>query len=139
MAGCDLHIRRLPLHATRGLMDHHFAIGQRKALTLCAGCKQECAHARRHAHADSGNIAFDILHGIVNCKPICYGAARAVDIKADILFGILPFQEQHLRYHQACSRLIDLIAEHNDAVVEQAGKNIELPFSPAGLLDYHWY
>ena len=51
-------------------------------------------------------------------------AAGAVDIQADILVRVLPFQVQQLRHHKACRGVVDLLAQNDDAVIQQTGEDI---------------
>ena len=130
MLGVDLDVGGLAGEAAalaagdQRLMDHDLGIGQRKTLALGAACQQECAHGSRHAHADGGNIALDILHGVVDGHAGTDGAAGAVDIQADVLVRVLPFQIQQLGHDQAGGGVVDVLAQNNDAVIQQTGKNI---------------
>ncbi len=58
---------------------------------------------RTHAHADGGNIALDILHGIVDGHIVGNGTARAADVEAISFFGSCPS-----RYNNKCN---DHVAE----------------------------
>ena len=116
-------------------MDHDLRVGQRDALALRAAGEQERAHARRHADADGGNVALDILHGVIDRHAVGDAAAGAVDVELDVLIGILRLQIEHLGDDQAGCGGVDLLAEENDAVVEQAGENVIGPLAAAGLLD----
>ena len=119
MVGSDLDIGRLPLGAAQRLVDHDLGVGQRITLAGRAGSQQECAHARRHAEADGGHVALDILHGVEDRKARGNGSAGGINVEGDILFGVLPFQKQKLRHHKAGGHVVDLLAEHNDTVVEE--------------------
>ena len=83
------HIRDLALGTGRRLMDHDFRIGQSHTLALCTGTQQEGTHGCRHAYTNGSNIAFDVLHGIINRHTGSNAAARAVDIELNILVRIL--------------------------------------------------
>ena len=97
----DADIRRLALGAAAGLMDHNLAVGQRKALALGAGSQQERAHAGRHAHADGGHVALDILHGIVNRHAVAVTEPPGLLIyRLNVLVRILTLQIQQLGHHQ---------------------------------------
>ena len=64
----------------------------------------------RHADAGGGDVALDILHGIVDRHAGGDRSARAVDIKADVLVRVLPFEIQQLRDHHAGGGVGDLLA-----------------------------
>ena len=116
-------------------MDHDLRVGQRDALALRAAGEQERAHARCHADADGGNVALDILHGVIDRHAGGHAAAGRVDIKLDILIGVLRLKIEELGDDEARGGVVDLLAEENDAVVEQAGENVIGPLAAAGLLD----
>ena len=63
------------------------------------------------------------------------GTAGAVDIQADVLIRVLPFQVQQLRNHQAGRSVVDILAQHNDAIIQQTGENIVGTLSMRRLLD----
>ena len=62
-------------------------------------------------------------------------AAGAVDIQADILIRVLPFQIQQLCHHKACGGIVDILAQHDDAIVQQTGENIVGTLPVRRLLD----
>ena len=115
-------------------MDHHLGIGQGNALALGPGGQQESAHAGRHADADGGHVALDILHGVVDGHTRRHRAAGAVDVHLDVLVGVLCLQIQQLCHHQTGCGIIDLFAQEDDAVIEQPGENVVGTLAPVGLL-----
>ena len=72
----------------RRLMNHHPGIRQQIALTLGAAAEQEGAHASLQSDTNRLDVRLDILHSIINCQAIVHHAARAVNVKLDVLFGI---------------------------------------------------
>ena len=136
MVRLNFDVTRLPFGTAQRLMDHDLAVGQRQTFALGTRRQQERTHARRHADADGRHIAFDILHRVVDCHTGGDGTAGAVDIQMNILVGILPLQVDQLRHHQRRGRVVDLVTQHNDPVVQQPGKNIIAALAPAGLLDH---
>ena len=60
----------------------------------------------------------------------------AVDVHLNVLVGILRLQIQQLGNHQTGGGIIDLFAQEDDAVVEQAGVDVVGTLTPVGLL-YH--
>ena len=63
------------------------------------------------------------------------GTAGAVDIQADVLIRVLPFQIQQLCHHKACGGIVDILAQHDDAIVQQTRENIVRTLSVRRLLD----
>ena len=53
----------------------------------------------------------------------------------DVLIRILPFQVDELRDDQGSGDVVDLIGQHDNAVVEQAGEYIVAAFAAAGLFN----
>ena len=90
----DGHIGDLSLSAGGGLMDHDLRVGQSQALALGAGGEQKRAHAGSHADANSGYIALNILHRVINGHTVGDGAAGTVDVKLDVLVRVLGLQIQ---------------------------------------------
>ena len=117
------------------LMDQDLRIRQGETLTLGAAGQQKCTHGSSHAHADGGNIALDILHGIVDGHTVGNGTARAVDVEADIFFGVLPFQIQQLCNDHARGIGVDILAQNDNTVVQQAGENIIAALTARSLLN----
>ena len=116
-------------------MDHDLRIRQGQTLALGAGREQERPHRCSQADANGGNIRLNVLHGIIDGETCGHAAAGAVDIKLNVLIGILCFEIQQLRHNQAGCRIIDLLGQHDDAVIEQAGKNVVRALPAGGLLD----
>lgn len=120
-------------------MDHDVGVGQGVTLALGACRKQERAHRSCHTHADGGNVALDILHGVIDRHTVGHGAAGRIDIQADILVGILTLEVQKLSNDQTGSRRVDLFVEHDDSIVEQTGEDVIGTFSAVGLFYYIRY
>ena len=68
-------------------------------------------------------------------RPARDRAARRVDVEADVLLGIVALEVQELRDDQVGDVVVDLRAEKDDAVVEQARVDVEAALASAGLLD----
>ena len=116
-------------------MDHDLRIRQGQTLALGAGREQERAHRCSQTDTNGGNIRLNVLHGVIDGEACGHAAAGAVDIKLDVLIGILCFEIQQLRHDQAGGCIIDLLGQHDDAVIEQAGKNVVRALPAGGLLD----
>ena len=131
----DGHIRDLTLSACGGLVDHDFGIGQSHTLALGTCAQQKRTHGGGHAHTDGGNIALDILHGVIDGHASRDAAAGAVNVKLNILVRILCLQIQQLRHNQGSRGIIDLFGQENNAVIQQTGENIIAALAAAGLLN----
>ena len=135
MVGSDLNIGALTgqTAGNQRLVDHDLAVRQSDTLSLCTGRQQECTHRSSHTDANGRNIALDILHGVVDCHAGSDRTAGAVDVQRNILLIVLSFQIQQLCNYQTGSCIVDLIGQHDDTIIQQAGKNIIGTFTAAGL------
>ena len=61
-------------------------------------------------------------------------AARGVDVEADVLFRIGRLQMKQLRDHGVGHLVVDLLAQEDDALVEQAGIDIVAALATRRLL-----
>ena len=120
----DLYIRCLPLHTSERLVDHNLCVGKRKSLALCTARKKECAHGCRHTDTDSGNIAFDVVHSVVDRHSCRDRASGAVDVKINILVGILRLEIEELCNNERCGNIVYLIRKENDSVIKKSGINV---------------
>ena len=76
---------------------------------------------------------------VVDGKTVGNRAARAVDIKIDILIGVLTLEVKKLRNNNACRCGVYLVVKHYNSVVKQAGVNVIGTLSVTALLYYIWY
>ena len=138
MVGVDLDVRGLAgdaLAADERLVDQDLGVRQGETLALGAACQQESAHRGSHAHADSGDIALDIVHGIVDCHTVRDGAAGAVDVEVNVLLRVLAFQIQQLGNDHTGRGGVDILAQHDNTVIEQSRKNIVAALTASSLFD----
>jgi hypothetical protein len=54
-----------------------------------------------------------------------------------VLLGVLRLQKQHLRHHQRRHAVLDRTGDEDDALLQEARKNVVGPFAAVGLLDHH--
>ena len=99
-------------------MNHDLRVGQRHPLALGPCGQKESTHAGSHADADGGDIALDVLHGVINGHSRRDRTAWAVDIELDILIRVLRLQIQQLGHHKAGCGIVDLLGQEDDPVVE---------------------
>jgi hypothetical protein len=137
LARMDLDVRGLALEPARRLVDQDARVGEGEALAPRAAREQQRAHAHRHAEADRLHLGRDELHGVVDRQAGVDRAAGRVDVQGDVLVGVLGLQVQQLRHHEVGDLLVDRLAEEDDALVEQAGVDVERPLSARALLDDH--
>ncbi len=137
LAGVDLDVARRTLEPTRGLVDEDPAVGQREALAGRSSRQQQRAHRHRDPVADRLHVGADELHRVVDRHAGVDRAARGVDVEVDVLVRIVRLQVDELRDDQVCRLLVDLPAKEDDAVVEQAGVDVERALAARGLFDDH--
>src|SRR4029079_7771810 len=117
--GMDRNIRCLALDAAQRLVDQDGRIGQREALALGPRRQQESPHARRHADAQRRYVRLDELHRVVDRHSGRNRSARRVDVKIDVLVGILRLEEQHLRDDQIRRGVVDRTDQEHHALLQQ--------------------
>ena len=116
-------------------MDHDLRMRQGKALALGSPGKEEGAHACRHTDTVCAHIAFNILHGIVNCHSRCDRSSRAVDVEMDILLRVLSLQEHKLCHDHAGGHVCHFLSKEDDPVFQKSGINVVGALSTAGLFN----
>ena len=70
LLGLDGDVRRLALHAARGLVHQDPAVGQGEPLARGAGTEQELAHRGGETDADGAHVALHVLHGVVDGQSV---------------------------------------------------------------------
>lgn len=123
------------LHASQRLVDHDSCVGQCESFSFRASGQQHRAHRRGLADAVGGDVARDELHRVVDRQACGNTAAGAVDIQVNVGFGVVRLQEQHLGDQGIGDVIVNLLAEENDAVFEQAAVNVVNAFFATAFLD----
>ena len=116
-------------------MDHDHGVGQAEALALRAARQQHGSHGSGHAHADGGDVGLDEVHGVQDGKTGIDLAAGRVNVERDVLLGILALEMQQLRDDQVGRHRVDLLAQEDDAVVEQTGIDVVAALAAGRLFD----
>src|SRR5439155_11341694 len=97
LSGMDFDVGRLrPLDATARLVEHDRAMRQRVTLTLTAASEDQRGRAGGHPGAERADRRMDVAHRVVDGQSRRQRAARAVDVDADLLVGILAVEEEQL-------------------------------------------
>ena len=78
--------------------------------------------------------AAHVLHRVVDGEPGGHHAAGAVDVDLDVLLGILALQEQELGDDRVGHEVVDLGADEDDPVLEQAAEDVPLALAAVGHL-----
>ena len=76
-----------------------------------------------------------VTHRVVDRQSRGNRAARAVDVNADLLVRILAVEEEQLGDHQVGDVIVDLAAEKDDAVAQQARVDVVGALAARGALD----
>ena len=79
--------------------------------------------------------AADVLHRVVDREAARHHAAGAVDVEHDLLVGILALQEEKLGDDDVGDVVVDLGAEEDDAVLEQAAEDVPVALAAVRRLD----
>ena len=107
-------------------MDHDARIGKRLALAGSAGAEEERSHGCGHSEANSLYVAWDELHRVVYGESGRDGSAGGIDVQRDVALGILVREVQQLRDQDVRDLVVDVGAEEQDSILEQAGYDVEL-------------
>ena len=105
-------------------MHHHASVWQREALACGACGEQELTHAGGHAHAHGGYFAAHELHRVVDGHACVDRAAGAVDVQPDVGVGVFTFEVQQLRTELVGDFVVDVGAEKDHAILEQAVEHV---------------
>lgn len=98
----------------------------RAALATAAFCEGN--------YALLGVATKDVLHQKYRL-PLIDRAAGAVDIEVDVLLRVLALEVQQLCHDDAGGGGVDVLAQHNDAVIEQAGEDVIAALTARSLFD----
>ncbi len=137
LLGVQHDVGRLALKATGGLVHHDAGIRQREAHVLLARGQQQRAHRRGLSGAQGRHRRTDELHGVVDRKTRGHHSTGGVDVHRNFLLRIISFEKQQLRDHQGRHAVLDGSGHEDDALFQQAGKNVVGPFAAVGLLNHH--
>ena len=138
LLGVDQDVLGGAFHAGQGLVDHDAGIGQGLAFAGRAGGQQHGAHRGALADAVGGHVAIDELHGVVDGHAGGDASARRIDVHVDVGLGIFRLQEEQLGDDGVGHFVVDLRAEKDDAVFQQAAVDVHRPLFAAALLDDVW-
>ena len=109
------------------------------ALGSCS--KENSSHGGGHTHTVGIHITSHELHRVVNRETGSHRTSGAVDVYVYVLVRILHLQVKHLGDDVVRERIADTLADEDDAVLHQAGDQIELDhgvpflFNHADVLD----
>ena len=125
--------------AAHGLVNHDLGVRQAESLALGAGRKQHGGHRRGHTDADGRDLRLNKVHSVKNRQAGVNLATGRIDVERDILLGILALKMQQLGNDQVGADGVDLLAQEDDAVVEQARIDIVAALAARRLLDNVWH
>ena len=95
------------------------------------------AHGHGDPAADRPHVGLDELHRVVDRQARVDDAAGAVDVELDLLLGVGRLQVQELGVDEVRDLVVHRGAEEDDALVEQAGVDVERALAARVLLDDH--
>src|SRR2546428_776472 len=103
-------------------------------------CRRTNTSARRRRHGPLGDGPRGRLedpHGLVDAYARRHRAAGGVDVKLDVLVGILGLQEEHLGDDQVGDLVLDVGREEDDPLLEEAGEDVVRPLPARGQFDHN--
>src|SRR3954454_5389489 len=137
LARVDVDVGRLPLEAAGGLVDEDLRVRQGHALAVGASGQQQRTHRHRDPEADRLHLGLHVLHGVVDRETRVDRSTWGVDVKGDVLVGIVGLEMEDLRNDQVRYLLVDRLAEEDDSLAQQPGVDVVGALAARGLLDDH--
>ena len=92
-------------------------------LVVCLGAFYGCSQEGFDTYQSENYIHFNKSENDSTTFSFAYDPSLTegeVDIKLNILIGILRFKVQKLCYDQTCGRIVNLLGQHDYAVVEKS-------------------
>jgi hypothetical protein len=130
-------VARLPAVPAARLVDHDPAVRQDVALAGAPAGQQQRAHGRGLPHADGGDGAADVVHGVVDGHAGGDGAAGGVYVQGDGFGGVVGLEEEQLGSDGGGHGVVYFAVEADDALREEAREDVRrLP--AAGLGGAGW-
>ena len=120
LLGLDGDVGRATGHPAQRLVHQDAGVRQRVALALGARGQQELAHRGGHAHRVGGDVARRQHHRVVDRHAGADRSAGRVDVEVDVLGRVLGGEQQNLRAQPVGDVVVDLRAQEDDALGEQA-------------------
>lgn len=134
----DGNICCLAFRTTERLVNHDFGVGESEALSLGTGHEDDGATGRSHTKTDSRHIWRDELHRVVHGHGRCDLTTWGVDVKDDVLLGILLLEEEELSDDGVGDIVIDRCTQEHNAFLEEARVDVVHTFTELRLLDHRW-
>ena len=136
LLGLDLDVGRLAAGAAERLVDHDARVRAARGAGPWRpprGAPRPSTRPCRGTSCVTGRA--DVLHGVVDREAARHHAAGAVDVEHDLLVGILALQEEKLGDDDVGDVVVDLGAEEDDAVLEQAAEDVPVALAAVRRLD----
>ena len=106
---------------------------QGEALAISAAGKQQGAHARGLADANRRYVTVDELHRVIDRQPCRDRPTRRIDVKVDVLVGVLRLEEQELCHDQVGHVILDRTDDEYDPLLEQSRVDVIGPLASSRL------
>ncbi len=116
-------------------MKQNIGVGQSKPFPFLAGSQKKRAHRSGNANAHGSHIRLNILHGVIYRHAGWYRPSGRIDIKLNVRFGVLAFQEKHLSDYQVSHGIIYRTTQEDNPIFKQARINIISALAVLRFLD----
>jgi hypothetical protein len=97
-----------------------------EAFPFLSGHEEHGCHGGCHAGADGGDVAVDVLHGVVDAEAVIDAAAGGVDVDADVLLGVHGVEVEELCLDDVGALARYLRSEEDDTVHHEAREHVHL-------------
>mmetsp|Transcript_31653 Transcript_31653/g.56644 ORF Transcript_31653/g.56644 Transcript_31653/m.56644 type:complete len:291 (+) Transcript_31653:87-959(+) len=118
-----LDVGGLPTSCAAGVVHHDAGVWQCVTLPLVSDSEKEAAHAHGTTKANSGNVAANVPHGVVQGQRGDHLPAGAVDVQLHVLL-VLGVKVQHGAHQLIAQLLIQRLCQKDDALAVQAVPDI---------------
>src|SRR5207248_5380165 len=105
-------------------------------LSLSPSGQQKCSHARRQPHTDRIDWRSQVLHRVIDRQSRGDAAAWRIDVHVNITLWIVCLEKEQLSDDDIRDVVVDGSAEADDAIHEQARKDVIAPLATARSLDH---
>src|SRR3989344_2035760 len=109
-------------------MNHYFSIGKSKSFPLSSGGQKPGAARGGHTDTDSGNVWFNMIHGINYGNSGTGRPAWRIDVQRDIFLRVLELKKKKLGDDNIGDVVINHPAEKYNAFAQKPRINIICSF-----------
>ena len=77
-------------------MNHNFAVWEGESFSFCPSTEQDCSHRSSQTDSDGGDVAFYVLHRVVESESTVDFSAGTVDVHRNVFARVLFLEKEDL-------------------------------------------